>query len=93
MATLTVRNVSEKTKHSLRLRAAGRGASMEDEVRSILNAVVEAGLSVEQLTASRNDGTNAWEAIERLRGRFGTFELDLPRRSDAAGARVVFDPE
>src|SRR5215813_10703987 len=45
MASLTVRQLDEKLKKLLRLRAARRGRSMEDEVRVILRqAADEAGL-------------------------------------------------
>ena len=45
MASLTVRQLDEKLKKLLRLRAARHGRSMEDEVRVILRqAAEEAGL-------------------------------------------------
>ncbi len=44
MASLTVRQLDDKLKTLLRLRAARRGRSMEDEIRVILRqAVAEAG--------------------------------------------------
>ena len=41
MATLTVRNVDDSLKSRLRLRAAARNRSMEDEVRHILRAALQ----------------------------------------------------
>ena len=41
MASLTVRQLDEKLKRLLRLRAARHGRSMEDEVRAILRQAAE----------------------------------------------------
>ena len=41
MATLTVRNLEDSLKSRLRLRAAARNRSMEDEVRHILRAALQ----------------------------------------------------
>ncbi len=41
MATLTVHNLDEELKQSLRQRAAEHGCSMEEEVRSILRQVLQ----------------------------------------------------
>ena len=40
MAVLTVRNLSDEVHRALRVRAAGRGHSMEAEVREILESAV-----------------------------------------------------
>ena len=94
MAALTIRNVKDETKQALRLRAARRGASMEDEARSILRAVVEADLSLEELSRHRDASSeSAWDAIRALRDRYGTFELELPKRTAIAGERKLFDDE
>lgn len=89
MATLTIRNLSEDTKQALRLRGAVRGASMEDEARSILRAVVQAGLSVEDLSKPA-ESVSAWESVHALRNKYGTFEFDAPARTGVAGSRVRF---
>ncbi|MDX2179135.1 MAG: hypothetical protein SFV18_06050 [Bryobacteraceae bacterium] len=71
MASLTVRNLEESVKTRLRVRAAQRGRSMEEEAREILrNAVGEAespGISLADSIRSR---------IEPL----GGVELTLPAR-------------
>lgn len=41
MASLTIRNLDDKLKAQLRLRAARHGCSMEAEVRSILGLVLQ----------------------------------------------------
>ena len=40
MSSLTVRNLDESVKNSLRVRAARHGRSMEEEVRQILQNIV-----------------------------------------------------
>ncbi|NBB79684.1 MAG: plasmid stabilization protein [Verrucomicrobia bacterium] len=40
MATVTIRNLDEDVKRSLRMQAAARGCSMEAEARAILAAAV-----------------------------------------------------
>jgi antitoxin FitA len=71
MATLTIRQLDEKTKTRLRVRAAHHGRSMEEEAREILRSALT--------TSSRSKGNLA----EAIRGRFASFggvELSLPRR-------------
>jgi plasmid stability protein len=70
MATLTIRQLDEKTKTRLRVRAAHHGRSMEEEAREILRSA---------LTSSPPQ-RNLAEAIHRRFTRLGGFELDLPRR-------------
>jgi antitoxin FitA len=41
MATLTIRNIDEDLKTSLRVQAARHGQSMEEEVRCILRQAIE----------------------------------------------------
>ena len=71
MASITIRNLDDEVKIRLRVRAAGNGRSMEEEVRLILREAVggegvpEGGL-----------GT----AIHELFKPFGGVELDLPPR-------------
>ena len=42
MASITIRNLDDDLKRRLRVRAAERGRSMEEEVRDILREVVSA---------------------------------------------------
>ena len=41
MATLTIRNLDERTKAQLRVQAARHGRSMEEEARTILRTAIE----------------------------------------------------
>jgi len=74
MATLTIRNLDEHLKGRLRVRAATRGRSMEEEARQILRAVLN-----ESETASTN-------LAERIRSRFaklGDVQVPIAAREPA----------
>jgi plasmid stability protein len=71
MATLTIRQLDEKTKTRLRVRAAHHGRSMEEEAREILRSA---------LTAASPMKGNLAETIRRRFAAFGGHELELPRR-------------
>ncbi len=77
MATLTIRNLDERTKAQLRVQAARHGRSMEEEARTILRTAIESAQTDVQ--------------VERLGSRIhahfaqlGGVELDLPERRSAA---------
>jgi plasmid stability protein len=72
MATLTIRQLDERTKARLRIRAAHHGRSMEEEAREILRAA---------LTTSRPAKANLAEAIRRRFAALGGVELELPCRT------------
>ena len=71
MATITIRQLDEKTKTRLRVRAAHHGRSMEEEAREILRSA---------LTASSPAKANLAEIIRRRFAAFGGLELELPSR-------------
>ena len=71
MATLTIRNLDEETKRRLRVRAAHRQLSMEEEARQILREAVR-----EEPAAS----VDLAEAIRRRFEGVGGVELALPAR-------------
>jgi len=67
MATLTIRDLDEDLKRSLRIRAAGFNRSMEEEARQILRAALQAGASP------------AGDLGARIRSRFaGLGDVQLP---------------
>ena len=102
MASLTVRQLDEKLKKLLRLRAARHGRSMEDEVRVILRqAAEEAGLEALDLINPPNPPARpvtqqvrtAAAAQKRvlliIGGGIAAYKsLDLIRRLQDRGARV-----
>jgi plasmid stability protein len=74
MATLTIRQLDEKTKTRLRVRAAKHGRSMEKEAREILRSA---------LSASSPSKGNLGEIIRRRFAPLGGVELKLPPREPA----------
>ncbi len=71
MASITIRNLDERTKERLRVRAARRKRSMEDEARNILRAAVAEGEAAPR---------NLAEAIRRRFQPLGGVKLPLPAR-------------
>jgi plasmid stability protein len=71
MASITIRNLDEQTKERLRVRAAHRRRSMEDEARNILRAAV-----AEDAAPPRNLA----EAIRRRFQPLGGANLRLQAR-------------
>ena len=74
MATLTIRNLDERTKAQLRIRAARHGRSMEEEARTILRDAIEAN----QPAAT---GQGLGSRIHAHFAQLGGVELELPERS------------
>jgi antitoxin FitA len=71
MAGITIHNLDEALKHKLRLRAAQRDRSMEDEVRDILRIALAEG---------ETSPGNLADAMRRRLEPLGGVELDLPPR-------------
>ena len=71
MASITIRNLDESVKRKLRLRAAQRNRSMEDEARDILRAAVA--------EASAPPG-NLADIIRQRIEPLGGVEVPLPPR-------------
>jgi plasmid stability protein len=71
MATLTIRQLDEKTKTRLRVRAAHHGRSMEEEAREVLRST---------LTLSSGAEENLAHAIRKRLAAVGGVELPAPRR-------------
>jgi plasmid stability protein len=71
MASITIRNLDETVRRKLRLQAAQRNRSMEDEARDILRSAL-----AQELTQARNLA----DAIRRRVEPLGGVELQLPAR-------------
>lgn len=71
MATLTIRQLDEKIKIRLRIRAAQHGRSMEEEAREILRSALRASPAAEE---------NLAESIRKRFAPLGGVELELPPR-------------
>lgn len=75
MATLTIRNLDEKVKRRLQVRAALNGRSMEAEARNLISdKLCEAAPVPTEL--EEDMGT----AIQRLFASLGGVELEIPPR-------------
>jgi plasmid stability protein len=72
MASLTIRNLDDRLKKKLRMRAARYGRSMEEEARQILAT----GLSQEATAAS-----NVADAIAAIVDPIGGLQFDVPKRA------------
>ncbi len=70
MAAVTIRNLDDRVKERLRVRAAGHGRSMESEIRAILAEAV----------CGPGDRGLFTTMLDRI-GGIGGVELDLPERS------------
>lgn len=70
MASITIRNLDDEVKARLRMRAAGRGRSMEEEARTILREAVEGEPAPEDLA----------RFIHECFAPLGGVELELPPR-------------
>jgi antitoxin FitA len=71
MTSITIHNLDEQTQERLRVRAAHRGRSVEDEARNILRAAVA------------TDALTPRNLAQAIRNRFeplGGIELVLPLR-------------
>ena len=72
MAAITVRNLDDKVKHRLRLRAASHGRSMEAEARAI---IVEA-------VGGDEEEPNILQRLHERFAELGGVDLDIPPRTD-----------
>lgn len=64
MATLTIRNIDDALKRRLRLRAAERGRSMEEEVREILRMTLGPSPAPSDLGQSIHNRFAALDGVE-----------------------------
>lgn len=71
MASITIRNLDERIKARLRLRAARHGRSMEEEARLLLRSA---------LAGDAPGKPGVAEAIQARFKRLGGVELRLPKR-------------
>lgn len=78
MATLTIRQLDEKTKSRLRVRAAHHGRSMEEEAREILRSALTTPSPVKE---------NLAEIIHRRFAALGGLDLRLNRRDNIREVR------
>ncbi|HWZ46561.1 MAG TPA: hypothetical protein VNW97_24015, partial [Candidatus Saccharimonadales bacterium] len=80
---MTIRQLDEKIKTRLRVRAAHHGRSMEEEAKEILRSAL--------IAPSRAKG-NLAEAIRQRFAEFGGLDLEVPQR-DAMRQAPGFTPQ
>src|SRR5690242_8010342 len=73
MGSLTIRNLDDALKASLRLQAARHGRSMEEEARMILRSALAANPAAEP-------GESLAEVVRGLFAPLGGVDLELPPR-------------
>ena len=91
MASLTVRQLDDKLKRQLRLRAARHGRSVEDEVRTILRAAAEGEPAAEAPAprAAAEQRVRAQQVLLIIGGGIAAYKsLDLIRRLKERGLSV-----
>jgi antitoxin FitA len=74
MSSITIRNLDENLKASLRMRAARHGLSMEQEVRNILQSTLSAD-------AGQIDGLSFAQRINQRFKGLGGDDFVLPERT------------
>jgi len=75
MAAVSIRNLDDRVRERLRIRAAAHGRSMESEIRAILTEAV----------SEPNERGLFATLLDRF-GEIGGIELELPERSTPARA-------
>lgn len=76
MASITIRNLEDDTKHRMKLRAALHGRSMEEEVRDVLRRAT-----------AQEDGPG--DLVASVRHRLSTAEPHLPARGLSLSDEVL----
>ena len=97
MATITIRQLDEKTKTRLRVRAAHHGRSMEEEAREILRSALTSSSPIREGTWRRRFTDDLWRLAgpnlscrdATLSGRSRNLVNDHPRYQCALGAYEV----
>ena len=85
MATITIRNLDEKIKRKLQVRAAQNGRSMEAEAREIIATQLESSAAQEQ----PEEGPAS--TIHRRFAALGGVDLEVPQRQFSSRPIPTFD--
>ena len=85
MATITIRNLDEKVKRKLQIRAAQNGRSMEAEAREVLSGTV----MKDSVESEPEEGLGT--AIHKRFAALGGVELNIPPRKFSHRPLPTFD--
>jgi plasmid stability protein len=85
MSSITIRNLDENLKASLRMRAARHGLSMEQEVRNILQSTLSADVA-------QIDGLSFAKRINQRFKGLGSDDFVLPERTPPRSAPDFSQP-
>jgi len=85
MATITIRNLDDRVKRELQIRAAINGRSMEAEARALLSEIAEKGQTTPAL--EEDLGT----AIHKRFAAIGGVNLKIPPRQFSSRPIPTFD--
>jgi plasmid stability protein len=88
MATITIRNLDEKVKRKLQVRAALNGRSMEAEVREVLSELPESSDAAKN-REEPEEGLGT--AIHNIFAPLGGVELAIPPRRKSHRPIPTFD--
>jgi plasmid stability protein len=86
MATITIRNLDEKVKRRLQVRAALNGRSMEAEARAVLSSIL-----VEEAAPFSASEVDLGTAIHRRFAVLGGIDLEIPPREFSTRPIPTFD--
>jgi len=95
MATLTIRNLDDKVKRQLQVRAALNGRSMEAEARSLLADLVRDSAPIPpagHLASGPVPRKGLGTAIHELFAPLGGVELQIPPRRKSHRPIPTFEP-
>ena len=87
MATITIRNLDDRVKRALQVRAVLNGRSMEAEAREVISGSVLGDQSAVEIELEEDLGT----AIRRLFAPLGGVELWIPPRDRSSRQIPTFD--
>ena len=87
MATITIRNLDDRVKRALQVRAVLNGRSMEAEAREVISGSVLGDQSAVEIELEEDLGT----AIRRLFAPLGGVELRIPPRDRSSRQIPTFD--
>ena len=92
LATIVIRNLDEKVKRKLQVRAALNGRSMEAEVRATLADLPEESSDDEALAVkARRENFNIATAIHRRFAGLGADDIPIPPRTFSNRPLPKFD--